>query len=120
SLAGFCAVANVDGLGAAFSGTAPLDVEQRRRGDQVAQLAVAVAARVEVGTLLADDRANRTEAGPAFVVRGRLHRIAEQVDQRGILLQLRGRAGFFGRGFVGFAGEILDVHELVARGDERL
>lgn len=63
-------VACVDDVWFPVTGAAAVQLEQRGRGRQLAELGVAVAARVEVRALLGDDVAHGSEMGPAVLVAG--------------------------------------------------
>src|SRR5690348_9310272 len=110
----FLAVADMDGLRAAFARTAAFDFEEGGCRDEIAQFCVAVAARVEVGALLVDDRADLPERRPAILVGGCIDRIAQKIDEARVLLQLRGIARFAWDIPLGFVGQVLDIDELVA------
>ncbi len=55
---------------------------------EVAQLGVAVVARVEVGRLLDDEVAHRAQARPPALTGGRVDGGAEEVDEASVLAQL--------------------------------
>src|SRR5690606_22484017 len=97
-------------------------LEQPRRLDQVAELAVAVVARVE-RALVADVAAHRTQVRPAVVALRGVDRVAQGAHEGGVVLQLlpgartgrgRGRAGLF------LLAKLFQVQEHRARLDERL
>src|SRR3546814_800810 len=71
-------------------------LEQPRRLDQVAELAIAVVARVE-RALVADVAAHRAQVRPAVVTLRGIHRIAQDARQRSVALQFVLRA-CLGRG----------------------
>src|SRR3954471_7634117 len=75
-------VTGVDDPRFSVAGAAAVQLEQRRRRHQVAELGIAVAARVEVGPLLGDDVPDARQRRPAVVVRRRLDGVAELVHQR--------------------------------------
>src|SRR5690606_33994646 len=112
-------VPHVDHLRPPVALAAAFDVEQADRGDEVAELAVAVAARIEVRTLLGDDRSDAAEAGPTIVVGCRVDRVAQQVHESAVALERGARTWLEGLRLVGLAREDLGVDELVAGGDER-
>ena len=67
-----------------------VELEQLGRLEQLGQRRVAVVARVERG-LVADLLADGADARPAALARRRLDRVAQQVDELGVALQLGGR-----------------------------
>src|SRR5262249_46574110 len=120
-------VTHVDDGWFTIARAAAIQLEHGSRGDQLAELRVAVAAGGEFRALVGDDVTNGCEHGPAVIVGGRFYGVAQQAHQRGIPLELHGRGGRFGcgrragrRGEVRGIAEILDVDKLVAGRDERL
>src|SRR5690606_2768873 len=100
--------------------------EQADALDQLAELAVAIVARVEFRHLLGDVTTHRPEIGPAIIPRRRIYGLAEQVAQLGILAQfLAAAAGdgalvsLGGRGAAVVAlQEDLGIDEAVAGGHQ--
>src|SRR5215468_11168523 len=121
-------VAGVNHAWPAVAQATALKLKQGRRRNQVAELGVAVAAGVEVGALLGDERSHLSQRRPSVIVGARFDRMTEQAHQRGIALELgaRGardgwRRGIDGAGALASAvREVLDVDEFVAGRDERL
>src|SRR5690606_31154932 len=98
-----------------------LELEQVGGLHQVAELAVAVVARVERG-LVADLAADHVQPGPAVVTAAGIHRAAQHLHQARVATQLLGVLGRGGRGLaVVVAGrtQCFDVGELGAGVDER-
>src|SRR3546814_4834889 len=94
-----------------------------RRLDQVAELAVAVVARVE-RALVADVAAHRAQVRPAVVALRGIHRIAQDARQRSVALQFVLRACLGrGRGIARLSfrcAQLLKVQEQRAGLDEGL
>src|ERR1035437_5817861 len=85
---GMALVACIQDAWLAVAWAAAVYLEQRGAGEQVAELGIAVVAGIEVRALLGDDVTHGRERGPAVVVRGRLHGIAQLVHQRGVAFEL--------------------------------
>src|SRR6202007_2500006 len=93
-----------DDPGLAVAGATALQPEERGRLDQVAELGVAVGARVKVWALVGDDVAHGCQRSPAVIVGGRLYRVPQQTHQRGVPLELGGGGARRGLGQLVCAG----------------